>query len=59
MKREALRGLGPDAGQMFELVDQALDRFSEISHEDCSVTQCGGPEESVSLGVSASIHIAL
>jgi hypothetical protein len=45
MEREALRGLGPDAGQMFELVDQALDRFREISHDECSVTKCGGPKK--------------
>ncbi len=34
MEREALRGLRPDAGQMFELVDQTLDRFGKIRHED-------------------------
>ncbi len=56
VKREALRGLGPDAGQMFELVDQALDRFGKISHEEFSVTECGGPEKSVSLGASASAY---
>jgi len=32
MKRQALRGFGSDAGQMFELVDQALDGFGEIRH---------------------------
>jgi len=54
MKREPLLQSWPDAGQMFELVDQALDRFREISHEEFSVTECGGPEKSVSLGASAS-----
>jgi hypothetical protein len=41
---------------MFELVDQALDRFGKISHEEFSVTECGGPEKSVSLGASASAY---
>ena len=45
MKREALRRLGPYPGQMFELVDQTLDGFGKIRHEDCSVTEWGGPEE--------------
>jgi hypothetical protein len=45
MKREALRCFGPDAGQMFELVDQALDRFGEISHEGYSVMESGGLEK--------------
>src|ERR1700682_2203552 len=54
LKREALRTLGPDAAQMYELVDQSLDRFGEIRHEEFSVTECGGPEKSISLGMSAS-----
>ena len=33
MKRQALRGLRADAGQMLQLVDQPFDGFGEIRHE--------------------------
>ena len=39
VKRQALRGLRADAGQMFQLIDQPLDGFGEIRHENCSVME--------------------
>ena len=39
VKRQALRGLCADAGQVFQLIDQPLDGLGEIRHVNCSVTE--------------------
>jgi hypothetical protein len=39
VKRQALRSLRADAGQMFQLIDQPLDGLGEISHVNCSVME--------------------
>jgi hypothetical protein len=39
MKRQALRGLCADAGQMFQLINQTFYGLGEIRHEVYSVTE--------------------